>query len=132
MSSSRSVPQRTGRVLAAVTAGASCTPLALLLVACTLALSGCGTANSASLIDGFSDGYFKPLPEAPAVFDRSKLEPQSPPPMRMFARPDDPKEPYSPNYGSIPLDGPGFGSFPEPDNTETPPAATEDWLTTVS
>jgi hypothetical protein len=82
--------------------------VALLLVACTLALSGCGTANSAPTLMGAIPDVLNPATEsasvAPPIFDRSKLEPQRPPPLRMFSREDDPSQPFSPNYGSIPLE----------------------------
>jgi hypothetical protein len=71
-----------------------------------MALGGCSsvapTANS-GLISAFAS---QPPPRAvqqPVDLEADGLEAQRPPRMRMFSREDDPTQPFSPNYGEVPL-----------------------------
>ncbi|MCK9909605.1 hypothetical protein MXD81_10725, partial [Microbacteriaceae bacterium K1510] len=42
-------------------------------------------------------------PRPPVEIEGDGREAQRPPPMRMFQREDDPTQPFSPNYGEVPL-----------------------------
>ena len=105
MQSPRSVSLRTGRRMAGT--GASRARVALLFSLAALALGGCSTA--APVPDsGFISAFIaqpKPQQMAPAYVDieADGLEAQRPPRMRMYGRPDDPTQPFSPNYGDVPL-----------------------------
>jgi hypothetical protein len=57
-----------------------------------------------------------PISLPPVDMEADGVEAQRPPPMRMYAQPDDPTQPFSPNYGSIPLGVPA-----EPDAAPAPP-----------
>ena len=100
----RSVFLRTS--LSTAGTGASRARVALLLSLAALALGGCSSvapmANS-GLISTFAS---QPPPRAaqqPVDLEADGMEAQRPPRMRMFSRPDDPTQPFSPNYGEVPL-----------------------------
>ena len=100
----RSVFLRIG--LSTAKTGASRARVALLLSLAAAALGGCSTvapmANS-GLISAFAS---QPPPHAaqqPVDLEADGMEAQHPPRMRMFNRPDDPTQPFSPNYGDVPL-----------------------------
>ena len=86
--------------------GASRARVTLLFSLAALALGGCSTAApmaNSGLISAFAS---QPLPHAvqqPVDLEADGMEAQRPPRMRMFSRPDDPTQPFSPNYGEIPL-----------------------------
>jgi hypothetical protein len=52
----------------------------------------------------------------PVEIEDDGREAQRPPPARMFPQPDDPSQPFSPNYGEVPLP-------PSPDDAEDAPPA---------
>ncbi|MEI9900284.1 MAG: hypothetical protein WDN31_09355 [Hyphomicrobium sp.] len=62
-------------------------------------------------------------PVAPLDVEGDGLEAQRPPPMRMYAKPDDPSQPFSPNYGSVPLNVPEDAAADEPAPLPTKEAA---------
>jgi hypothetical protein len=117
MQSPRSVSLRTGHRPAGT--GASCARVALLIPLAALALGGCGTAAplaNSGLISAFAA---QPPPRAvlpPVEVEDDGVEAQRPPRLRMYGRPDDPTQPFSPNYGEIPLP-----QQPD-DGEESPPA----------
>jgi hypothetical protein len=117
MSLSRSLAVRSGRISGRT--GASCTRVALLLVCTGLALGGCSAAApmaNSGLISAFA-AQPPPLVPKPVVdIEDDGREAQRPPRTRMYARPDDPTQPFSPNYGEVPLP-----QQPD-DGEENPPA----------
>ena len=100
----RSVSVRTRLSTAGI--GASRARVTLLFSLAALALGGCSTAApmaNSGLISAFAS---QPLPHAvqqPVDLEADGMEAQRPPRMRMFSRPDDPTQPFSPNYGDVPL-----------------------------
>ncbi len=107
MSWSRVSVLRAGRCLACSRAGALWRPAALLL---TLALGACGSAGPATqwaswspmLISAPSGGMPRPMANNPQVeIEGDGLEGQRPPRRRTEEAPDDPAEPFSPNYGAV-------------------------------
>ena len=109
MSLSRVLSVRTGRHSARVRSGASCARVALLLSLVSLGLGGCSTAASSptgglfgGLMASISEPEPKPAPP-PGEMEDDGLEEQRPPPLRMYRRDDDPTQPFSPSYGSVPL-----------------------------
>lgn len=116
MSLSRVLSVRTGRHSAGVRSGASCARVALLLSLVSLGLGGCSTAASSptgglfgGLMASISDPERKPPP--PGEMEDDGMEGQRPPPLRMYGREDDPTQPFSPNYGSVPMPA-GYDSEP--------------------
>ena len=108
MSLSRVLLVRTGRHAAGVRSGASCARVALLLSLASLGLGGCSTAASSptgglfgGLMASISEPEHKPPP--PSEIEDDGMEGQRPPPLRMYSREDDPAQPFSPNYGSVPM-----------------------------
>jgi len=103
MCTSRSAFMRTGQRTAGN--GAPRARVALLILLAGASLGGCSTP--APLPGGgiVSALVSAPSPHAPSPADGEKdeREAQRPPPVRMFARPDDPTQPFSPNYGEVPL-----------------------------
>jgi len=53
---------------------------------------------------------------APVDLENDGREAQRPPAVRMFPQPDDPTQPFSPNYGEVPLPQ-------SPDDAAEPPLA---------
>lgn len=104
MSSSRLVSLRTGHRAAGT--GASCAHVALLFSFATLALGGCSAVAplpNSGLISAFAA---QPAPRAslpPVDIEDDGREAQRPPRLRMYPRDDDPTQPFSPNYGEVPL-----------------------------
>jgi hypothetical protein len=95
--------------------------VALLLSLASLGLGGCSTAASSptgglfgGLMASISEPERKPPP--PGEMEDDGMEGQRPPPLRMYSREDDPTQPFSPNYGSVPM--------PAVDDSE--PAVNED------
>jgi hypothetical protein len=90
-------------------AGAPGAGVALLL---SLALGGCSSTGampnsgllSASSVPALFAGITEPerRPVPPVEVEDDGLEAQRPPPLRMYSAPDDPTQPFSPNYGSVP------------------------------
>jgi len=115
--SSRSVIKRTGHCAAGK--GASCARAALLISLAALSLAGCSTAAplpNSGLISTFAAAA--PRQAAPPVeVEDDGREAQRPPLARMFPQPDDPTQPFSPNYGEIPLP-----QSPDDANSDGPPA----------
>ena len=108
MSLSRVLLVRTGRHAAGVRSGASCARVALLLSLASLGLGGCSTAASSptgglfgGLMASISEPERKPPP--PSEIEDDGMQAQRPPPLRMYSREDDPTQPFSPNYGSVPM-----------------------------
>ena len=99
--------------------GASRARVTLLFSLAALALGGCSAAApmaNSGLISAFAS---QPPPHAvqpPVDIEADGMEAQRPPRMRMFSRPDDPAQPFSPNYGDVPL--PQHAD----ENDDTPPA----------
>ena len=97
--------------------GASRARVTLLFSLTALALGGCSAAApmaNSGLISAFAS---QPPPRAtqPVDLEADGMEAQRPPRMRMFSRPDDPTQPFSPNYGEVPL--------PQQDEGEDAPPA---------
>ena len=89
-------------------AGAPGAGVALLL---SLALGGCsstGATQTSGLFGGQIPALFAGIteperrPEPPVELEDDGIEAQRPPPLRMHSAPDDPTQPFSPNYGSVP------------------------------
>ena len=109
MSLSRESSLRTG--VAGRRSGASRARVALLLAAVAVALGGCSTTAASptsglfgGLIAGNDEPEHKPAP--PVDMEDDGHEAQRPPPMRMYRKDDDPMQPFSPNYGEVPLPQP--------------------------
>lgn len=90
--------------------GAPGAGVALLL---SLALGGCsstGATQTGSLFSGPIPALFAGItepererrPAPPIELEDDGIEAQRPPPLRMHSAPDDPTQPFSPNYGSVP------------------------------
>lgn len=83
--------------------------MALLL---SLALGGCGSTGATQtggLFSGPIPALFAGItaeperrPAPPIEVEDDGIEAQRPPPLRMHSAPDDPTQPFSPNYGSVP------------------------------
>lgn len=119
MSSSRVSLMRIG-CSAGVRSGASCARVALLISFASLVLGGCGTtvpAPTGGLFGAVMAGIAEPerRPAPPVDMEADGLEAQRPPPLRMHSQPDDPTQPFSPNYGSVPV-------APTADSEDAPPA----------
>ncbi len=100
---SRSANTRTGHRTAG--RGASRARVALLLSLAAASLGGCGTAAplpNSGLVSAFVSSQ-PPHLRPPVEIEDDGLEAQRPPPARMFQREDDPTQPFSPNYGEVPL-----------------------------
>jgi hypothetical protein len=67
------------------------------------------------LLAGITEPERKPLP--PVELEDGGIEEQRPPPMRMYRADDDPTQPFSPNYGSVP---PAEPTAEEPDADQAP------------
>ena len=83
-------------------------PHAALLLFGALALGGCSASVPSpcgglfgSLITAMGEPETKPV--APVDLEADGREAQRPPPLRMYRRDDDPTQPFSPNYGEVPL-----------------------------
>jgi hypothetical protein len=116
MWSSRSALMRTGHCTAGK--GASYARAALLLSLAAIALGGCSSAAplpSSGLISVFASSD-PPRSRVPIDMEDDGREAQRPPPARMFERQDDPTQPFSPNYGEVPLPQ-------HPDDSEDAPRA---------
>ena len=50
------------------------------------------------------------------------IEGQRPPPLRMYSRDDDPTQPFSPNYGSVPMPAADDGEPAVNDDGQPAPA----------
>lgn len=111
MWSSRSARVRTGRC--AAKKGASYARATLLLGLAAIALGGC--SSTAPLPPSGLASVFAstepPRPRSGQDIEDDGREAQRPPPARMFERVDDPTQPFSPNYGEVPLP-------PQPDEAE--------------
>jgi hypothetical protein len=121
MSLSRVVLVRTGRRAAGVRSGAPRPRAALLLSLAAVLLGGCSTTAPSptgglfgGLIATMSEASRKPPQPAGEVEDDG-MEGQRPPRLRMYEREDDPTQPFSPNYGSVPM--------PDTDDGTKDPAA---------
>ena len=108
MSLSRVLFVRTGLRSAGVRSGAPRPRAALLLSLAAALLGGCSTTAPSptgglfgGLIAAVSETDRKPPPAGEIEDDG--LEGQRPPRLRMYGREDDPTQPFSPNYGSVPI-----------------------------
>lgn len=117
MWSSRSACMRTGHCTAG--RGASRARVALLLLSlAAISLGGCSSGAplpNSGLISAFVSVQPRQAP-LPVDIEADGREAQRPPPVRMFQRPDDPTQPFSPNYGDVPLPA-------QPDEGEPAPPA---------
>ena len=79
--------------------------VALLISLAAAALGGCSSVAplpNSGLISAFASS--QPHQPRPRVeIEDDGREAQRPPPARMFQREDDPTQPFSPNYGEVPL-----------------------------
>ena len=107
MSSWRQLPKRIGLGSAVLPSGASRARVALLLCA-GLVLGGCSTTLPSptgglfgGLVAAVTEQGHAPAP--PVETEADGLEAQRPPLLRMYSKPDDPTQPFSPNYGAVPL-----------------------------
>lgn len=105
MWSSRLELVRTG--LRSAGAGVPCARAALLL-SLALAAGGCSTtipSPTGGLFGGIVAAMGEPeqKPLAPVDLEADGREAQRPPPLRMYRKDDDPTQPFSPNYGDVPL-----------------------------
>lgn len=103
MWSSRSALVRTGHCMAGK--GASYARAALLLSLAAISLGGCSSVAplpNSGLISAFASSE-PARSRVPVDIEDDGREAQRPPPARMFERPDDPTQPFSPNYGEVPL-----------------------------
>jgi hypothetical protein len=100
-----SVFVRTGRSQAK--SGASCARVALLLSCSAVMLGGCSSAPAPRANSGLVSAFVAQPPMRPlwpsVEVEDDGLEAQRPPRQRMFTREDDPTQPFSPNYGEVPL-----------------------------
>lgn len=106
MWSSRSARVRTG--LCQAVNGASYPRAALLLSLAAVALGGCSSTPplpQSGLASVFASTE-PPHARSDQDLEDDGREAQRPPPARMFERADDPTQPFSPNYGEIPLPPP--------------------------
>lgn len=109
MSLSRVSLMRTGPCSAGVRSGASRARVALLLSLAAVMLGGCSTtapSPTGGLFGGLIAAMSEPAPQParPAgEIEDDGMEGQRPPRLRMYERDDDPTQPFSPNYGSVPL-----------------------------
>ena len=115
MSLSRVLFVRTGLCSARVRSGAPRPRAALLLSFAAAMLGGCSTTAPSptgglfgGLIATVSETDRKPPPAGEIEDDG--LEGQRPPRLRMYGREDDPTQPFSPNYGSVPIPDTDGGS----------------------
>lgn len=96
------------------------------LMSLGMALSGCaGTAETqepAYGVGGPPVAAPPPPPQPPAEVEDDGLPPQSPPLRRSNAEPDDPNEPFSPNYGA----GPRLSAAAPSRQSETGPGTAVD------
>ena len=106
---SRVLSVRTGLRSAGVRSGAPRPRVALLLSLATALLGGCSTTAPSptgglfgGLIATMSEADRKPAQPVGEIEDDG-MEGQRPPRQRMYERDDDPTQPFSPNYGSVPL-----------------------------
>jgi hypothetical protein len=109
MSLSRVLSMRTVDLSAGVRPGASRVRVALLLSFSALALGGCSTTAPSptgglfgGLVAAMAEPERKP-PPPPGEEEADGTEGQRPPRLRMYEREDDPTQPFSPNYGSVPV-----------------------------
>jgi hypothetical protein len=105
MLSSRSQLLRTG--LRSAGTGVSCARAALLLFLAAAA-GGCSAtipSPTGGLFGGVvaAAGETTARPAASADLEADGREAQRPPPLRMYRKDDDPTQPFSPNYGDVPL-----------------------------
>ena len=121
MSLSRVSLVRIGLRSAGVRSGAPRQRAALLLSLAAAMLGGCSTTAPSptgglfgGLIATMSEPDRKPLQPAGEIEDDG-MEGQRPPRLRMYEREDDPTQPFSPNYGSVPI--------PHADDSPEDPAA---------
>lgn len=94
---------RTGQRLAAQ--GALRTRVALLATLAAALLGGCSSVAplpDSGLISAIASSQPR-QPRPPVEIEDDGREAQRPPPARMFQRDDDPTQPFSPNYGEVPL-----------------------------
>ena len=82
---------------------------ALLLSLAAAMLGGCSTTAPSptgglfgGLIAAMSETDRKP-PQPAGEIEDDGMEGQRPPRLRMYEREDDPTQPFSPNYGSVPI-----------------------------
>ena len=109
MSLSRVLSARIGLRSAGVRSGAPRTRAALLFSLAAAMLGGCSTTAPSptgglfgGLIATMSEADRKP-PQPAGEIEDDGMEGQRPPRLRMFEREDDPTQPFSPNYGSVPI-----------------------------
>jgi hypothetical protein len=109
MSLSRILSVRIGLRSAGVRSGAPRTRVALLLSLAAAMLGGCSTTAPSptgglfgGLIATVSEADRKP-PQPAGEIEDDGMEGQRPPRLRMYEREDDPTQPFSPNYGSVPI-----------------------------
>ncbi len=109
MSLSRVLLVRTGLRSAGVRSGAPRVRRALLLSLAAAMLGGCSTTAPSptgglfgGLMATMSEADRKP-PQPAGEIEDDGMEGQRPPRLRMYEREDDPTQPFSPNYGSVPI-----------------------------
>ena len=121
MSLSRVLLVRTGLRSVGVRSGAPRPRAALLLSLAAVMLGGCSTTAPSptgglfgGLMATMSEADRKP-PQPVGEIEDDGMEGQRPPRLRMYEREDDPTQPFSPNYGSVPI--------PDTDDVAEDPAA---------
>jgi hypothetical protein len=109
MSLSRVLLVRIGLRSAGVRSGAPRTRAALLLSLAAVVLGGCSTTAPSptgglfgGLIATMSEADRQP-PQPAGEIEDDGMEGQRPPRLRMYEREDDPTQPFSPNYGTVPI-----------------------------
>lgn len=89
--------------------------MALLFSCSAIALGGCSSASIPQANSGLVSAFVAqpvPRPLWPSVeLEDDGLEAQRPPRQRMFSREDDPTQPFSPNYGEVPLQQPAVEDY---------------------
>ncbi len=90
-----------------------------------LALTACASDKTAQIPSAFGDSppSYAADVRPPRIATEDDGLPAQPPPLRRYAGPDDPSEPWSPNYGSGPAARPTEVATAEPAPAPLPSAA---------
>lgn len=107
MWSSRSLHMRSYMRSGQCTAGSRAPRACAALLSCLIAgmIGGCSSVAplpDSGLASAFSSAHL-PRATTPGNLDEDGREAQRPPMQRMFPKDDDPTQPFSPNYGEVPL-----------------------------
>jgi len=79
--------------------------VALLILLAAVSVGGCSSMAplpDSGLVSAFASAQPR-QPSHPVDIEADGQEAQRPPPLRMYPQPDDPTQPFSPNYGEVPL-----------------------------